>query len=218
MKTSFFSSVASLQLQGNLRINIQLQAGGSMLVSVLLSDDQVKDNAVQLIPPLVLKGDPSELDEGFFDALHTPLQQTSALITNLSAYEKAMGKAQKESKQEKDKAATMNREKDSKRKRFEEQMKKVEELEKQKKIGEAIGQLPDLKVFPEFEEEIKKKAQQLRSQHGTLSLFGETDTDASPEEPGTAEEQEAPAKEEESEEEDLTDPDEEDLDETDTFN
>lgn len=213
MKTSFFSSVASLQLQGNLRINIQLQAAGNMLVSVLLSDDLVKDNAVQLIPPLVLKGDPSELDEGFFDALHTPLQQTSALITNLSAYEKAMEKAQKESKQEKDKAATMNREKDSKRKRFEEQMKKVEELEKQKKIGEAIGQLPDTKVYPEFEEEIKKKAQQLRSQHGTLSLFGEGDTDAPPK---AAEEEEE--QEEAEAEEDLTDPGEEDLDETEPFN
>ena len=50
-------------------------------------------------------------------------------------------------------------------------MKKVDDLYKQKKIGEAIGQLPDIKQYPEFESEIRKKSQELRSQHNALSLF-----------------------------------------------
>lgn len=52
-------------------------------------------------------------------------------------------------------------------------MKKVDDLVKLKKIGEAIGQLPDLKQFPEFETEIKKKSQELRGQHSSLSLFAD---------------------------------------------
>ncbi len=173
MKTNFFSEIGGLNLTGTIRLNIQPQPTGGMIVSLLLSDDKVKDKALQVIPPLVLKGDTNDLDEGFFDAIKTPVQQTSSLIANMSAYQTAIGKAQKESKEEKEKETNAKKDKDGKRKKFDEQMKKVEELEKQKKIGEAIGQLPDLKLFPEFAEEIKKKSQQLRSQHGTLSLFEE---------------------------------------------
>jgi PRTRC genetic system protein E len=173
MKTNFFSALSTLALNGTLRINIQRQSTNSMIVSVLLVDDSVKDKALQIIPPLVLNGDEEKLDEGFFDAITSPLQQTSSLATNMSAYEAAQTKAQKESKQVKDKETFVKNDKNSKRKKFEEQMNKVNELEKQKKMGEAIGQLPNPKAYPEFTEEIRKKEQQLRSQHGSLSLFEE---------------------------------------------
>lgn len=171
MHTPFFSSIASLQLSGSLRLAIQSQATGEMIVSVLLTDEQAKDKALNMIPPLVLRGSAAELDEGFFPSITVPMQQTSALITNTTAYEEALNKAQKETRQEKDKSAVATKEKETRKKKYDEQMKKVEDLEKQKKIGEAIGQLPDCKTYPEFAEEIKRKAQQLRSQHGTLSLF-----------------------------------------------
>lgn len=174
MKTNFFTQIAALGVTtGTLRVNIQPQQSGILIVSVLLADETVKDKAAQLIPPLVLKGSATELDEGFFGAIQSPIQQTSTLIVNMGAYETAMTKAGKESRQQKEQEATTQKEKDTKRKKFDEQMKKVEDLEKLKKIGEAIGQLPDLQQFPEFSEEIKKKNQQLRSQHGTLSLFEE---------------------------------------------
>lgn len=174
MKTNFFTQIAALGVTaGNLRVNIQPQQSGILIVSVLLADETVKDKAAQLIPPLVLKGSATELDDGFFGAIQSPIQQSSTLIANMGAYETAMNKAGKESRQEKEREASTLKEKDSKRRKFNEQMKKVEDLEKLKKIGEAIGQLPDLQQFPEFSEEIKKKSQQLRSQHGTLSLFEE---------------------------------------------
>lgn len=174
MKTNFFSQIAALGVTaGTLRVNIQPQQAGNLIVSVLLTDETVKDKAAQLIPPLVLKGSATELDDGFFGAIQSPIQQSSTLIANMGAYETAMNKAGKESRQEKEREASTLKEKDSKRRKFNEQMKKVEDLEKLKKIGEAIGQLPDLQQFSEFSEEIKKKSQQLRSQHRTLSLFEE---------------------------------------------
>lgn len=211
MKTNFFSQIAAMGVTAStLRVNIQPQQAGNLIVSVLLADDTVKDKAAQLIPPLVLKGSATELDDGFFGAIQSPIQQTSALIANMGAYETAINKAGKESRQEKEREATSQKEKDSRRKKFDEQMKKVEDLEKLKKIGEAIGQLPDLQQFPEFSDEIKKKNQQLRSQHGTLSLF---------EEPQALHDEHDVHREEEPEQDDYSneeDPDEEfDNDETD---
>lgn len=174
MKTNFFTQITTMGITaGTLRVTIQPQQSGILIVSVLLADDTVKDKAAQLIPPLVLKGSATELDEGFFGSIQSPIQQTNTLIANMVAYETAMTKAGKESRQQKEQESTTQKEKEVKRKKFDEQMKKVEDLEKLKKIGEAIGQLPDLQQFPEFSEEIKKKNQQLRSQHGTLSLFEE---------------------------------------------
>ncbi|MES2328566.1 MAG: PRTRC system protein E [Bacteroidota bacterium] len=180
METNFFQQIADLQLSGNIRLNIQPQSDNKLLVSLLLTSDQVKDKTAYNIPPLLLNGTPLELDNGFFEAVTKPIQKTNGLLCNLIEHEKGMEKAQKESRVEKDKAEASKKDKEGKRKKFDEQMKKVEELEKLKKIGEAIGQLPDLKLFPEFTEEIKKKSQQLRSQHGTLSLFEEPVSENNP--------------------------------------
>lgn len=173
MQTNFFSQVKQLGLTGNLRVNIQPQDNGELIVSLLLDTSFVKDKAAKMIPPLMLKGSENDLDNGFFEAITKPVQQTQTLLLNMQEHLTASDKAQKESRMVKDKQDNDKKEKDSKRKRFDEQMKKVDELAKQKKIGEAIGQLPDLKSFPEFESEIKKRSQELRSQHSTLSLFGE---------------------------------------------
>lgn len=173
MQTNFFSQVKQLNLSGNLRINIQPQPNGELIVSLLLDTSFVKDDAAKLIPPLVLKGSDNELDNGFFEAIKKPVLNTQRLLLNMQAHINATDKAQKESRMVKDKENAQKRDRESKQKKFDEQMKKVDELAKQKKIGEAIGQLPDLKLFPEFETEIKKKSQELRSQHGTLSLFAE---------------------------------------------
>ena len=173
MQTNFFSQIKQLNVVGNIRLNIQPQENGELIVSLLLDTSHVKDKAAKLIPPLVLKGSDSELDNGFFYAVTQPITSTQSLLVNMQQHVEAMDKAQKESRIVKDKQDVQKKDKDAKKKRFDEQMKKVDDLVKLKKIGEAIGQLPDLKQFPEFETEIKKKSQELRGQHGSLSLFGE---------------------------------------------
>jgi hypothetical protein len=47
-------------------------------------------------------------------------------------------------------------------------MAKVKELEDKDMFGQAIGQLPKEKDFPEFAEEIKTKLEELRKKHGQL--------------------------------------------------
>src|SRR3989339_194440 len=173
MLTNFFSRIKLLNVTGNLRMNIQPQENGELIVSLLLDTSHIKDKSAKLIPPLVLKGSDSDLDNGFFQAISQPVQTTQSLLVNMQQHVEALDKANKESRIEKDKQDTQKKDKDGKRKKFDEQMKKVDDLVKLKKIGEAIGQLPDLKQFPEFETEIKKKSQELRGQHSSLSLFAD---------------------------------------------
>lgn len=190
MQTNFFSQIKQLNVTGNLRLNIQPQESGELIVSLLLDTSHIKDKAAKLIPPLVLKGSDSDLDNGFFQAISQPVQTTQSLLVNMQQHVEAVDKAHKESRIEKDKQDTQKKDKDGKRKKFDEQMKKVDDLVKLKKIGEAIGQLPDLKQFPEFETEIKKKSQELRGQHSSLSLFADETVIKGSEEKDTTEETE----------------------------
>lgn len=188
MQTNFFSQIKQLNVTGNLRLNIQPQENGELIVSLLLDTSHVKDKAAKLIPPLILKGSDSDLDNGFFESIAQPVMTTQSLLVNMQQHGEAVEKANKESRIVKDKQDTQKKDKDGKRKKFDEQMKKVDDLVKLKKIGEAIGQLPDLKLFPEFETEIKKKSQELRGQHSSLSLFGDEPTATTTEENDTSEE------------------------------
>ncbi|MES2005475.1 MAG: hypothetical protein V4450_13240 [Bacteroidota bacterium] len=169
MQTNFFSTLASLNLDGNFRLNIQRQPDNKMLVSVLLVHDDIKDKSVKQIPALVLAGFTDDLDKGFFDSIQQPLQKQNTLLCNLSAHEKALDKTKKDNET---KNTSTSSNSSGKRRRFDEQMKKVTDLEKQQKYGQAIAQLPKDKEYPEYADEITKKMQELKGKHGSLSLFG----------------------------------------------
>lgn len=190
MQTNFFSQIMQLNLTGNLRLNIQTLENEELIVSLLLDTSHIKDKAAKMIPPLVLKGSNRDLDNDFFDAITQPVQTTQSLLINMQQHIEALEKANKESLITKNKQDTEKKDKDDKRKKFAEQMKKVDDLVKLKKIGEAIGQLPDLKQFSEFETEIKKKSHELRGQHSSLSLFADEPVNNSIEREDTSEESE----------------------------
>lgn len=216
METTFFSQVAMLNLTGNIRLTIQPQEEGQMIVSLLLSNKDVKDAAVAKIPPLVLKGSATELDAGFFEAVTQPVQRTNQLLCNLVAHEKAMEKAGKENRIQKDKENELRKDKEAKQKKFDEQMKKVVELEKQKKIGQALGALPKLADFPAFAEEIQKKSNELKKQHGSFSLFEAQVEEADSAQPNEPDENEDPEDDDPGEED--YDPEEEEVEDEDDEN
>jgi PRTRC genetic system protein E len=95
MKTNFFELVAGLSLSGNLQINIHQHDSGSQTVSVLLSAKDPKATAGKTLPPMLLKGSPQELDNGFFQYISEPAKQTEKLFANADAYKKELDKAQK---------------------------------------------------------------------------------------------------------------------------
>ena len=144
-----------------------------MAVSILAVQDELADKAVNKIPSLLLKGSAEKIDAGFFESISAPVKKTDELITNLLNYQKSVEKAKGESRIQKDKEAADKKARDARKLKYDEQMKKVGELEAKKLYGQAIAQMPDPKLFPEFAEEIKNKLNSLRGSNGTLSLFAE---------------------------------------------
>jgi|GEM_PF-582342 len=95
MKTNFFEQMAGLQINGNLQINIQFNEIGTITVAVLLANPNPKITQGKNIPPMLFKGTPQELDEGFFTQLNEPVKQTVKLFANLDAYQSELDKAKK---------------------------------------------------------------------------------------------------------------------------
>jgi PRTRC genetic system protein E len=100
MTTNFFQQLAGLGFKGNFLLNINQDETGVQTVSVVLK----KDKAIDGLPPMLFKATADELDEGFFEQLAKPVQQTAGLISNLESYQKELEKAKKNAKPDKAKA------------------------------------------------------------------------------------------------------------------
>lgn len=168
MKTNFFELLAGLSMNGNLQMNIHTAANGQLTVSILLFPSDPKITGAKALPPLLFKGNPQELDENFFASVNAPLKETSGFIANLETYQAALDKAKKNAKPEKEKAAKANVDNDEtdeaneekadlfatvpddkeakveKKKRYDEAMLQIKELNGQMKYKEAIALLPEV--------------------------------------------------------------------------
>jgi PRTRC genetic system protein E len=177
MKTNFFETIASLNVPGKWNLSIHTDEKGAFTVSALYTALQNGDNASKLIPPMLLKGTAQELDEGFFEAIAEPVQQTAGLFQNMEAYLKGLEEAKKASKMEQDKKAKTVKpktegangetddievaepkpNKEEKKKAYEEAMKRVAQFNDTCKYAEAIAELPSVEEYPEKKTELDKK-------------------------------------------------------------
>ncbi|HEK22058.1 MAG: hypothetical protein C0191_04650 [Mucilaginibacter sp.] len=190
MQTNFFNHIAGLEFQGNLNLIIAKATDGKLTVSVLLAN-ATTDKAGNVIPPMILRGEATELDEGFFTAINSPLKQTAQLFANMDAYQKSLDEAQKQSKAELDKknkgkdkgktATTTDDDDDEepetenlfstqeaeqkavaeKKKRYDDAMLQIAELNKNCKYSEAIALLPSAEDYPDKADEITRKGEEL---------------------------------------------------------
>ncbi|SHM93742.1 PRTRC system protein E [Mucilaginibacter sp. OK098] len=102
MQTNFFEHISALEFQGALNLNFIKNAEGLLTVSVFLPN-ATADTAGNVIPPMILKGNATELGEGFFGAIAAPVKQTASLFANMDAYQQSLKKAAENSKAELDK-------------------------------------------------------------------------------------------------------------------
>ncbi|HEU4573462.1 MAG TPA: PRTRC system protein E [Chitinophagaceae bacterium] len=177
MKTNFFEILSSLQVEADWKITISKDAAGTLTVSVLLSNEKCGDDARKLVPPMLFKGTAQELDEGFFTCIKTPAEKTSQLFANMEQYLKAQETAKVQSKMEQDKKQKEAKQKETGDKKYETQMKKVTELETAGKYREAYGQLPKISDFPDHEEEITEKKNELMEKFEDTGLFAQQSQD-----------------------------------------
>jgi PRTRC genetic system protein E len=108
MQTNFFEHISALEFQGALNLNLIKNAEGLLTVSVFLPN-ATADTAGNIIPPMILKGNATELGEGFFNAIAAPVKQTAGLFANLDAYQQSLKKASENSKAEQDKKNKANK-------------------------------------------------------------------------------------------------------------
>lgn len=174
MKTNFFENIANLNVPGNWKIAIHADAKGQFTVSALFNTEANGDNAHKLVPPMALTGTAQEMDEGFFDAIEQPVQQTAGLFRNMEAYLKSLEEAKKQSKMEQDKnkpkpstpkksegddieVAEPKVDKEAKKKAYDEAMEQVNEHNDHCRYAEALELLPSADEYPEKKAELDKK-------------------------------------------------------------
>jgi PRTRC genetic system protein E len=174
MKTNFFEHIANLNAPGIWKIGIQNDANGLFVVSALYSPIQSTEPALKTIAPLIFKGTATEMDEGFFEAIENPVQETAGLYSNIATYTKNLDNAKKKLSQGnktqpvKKTEATGGNEPDmevgepkvsaeDKRKAYTEAIRKVVELNDACKYEDALAILPSISDYPEKTEELNKR-------------------------------------------------------------
>lgn len=96
-----FSRLSEIMGDGcTLTINIAKTETG-MTVSVLPGNSLVKDAAKSKIVPLNITGTAEELDEGFIEAVVTPVAKTNGLYADIKSFEDAQQAAKEASEMEK---------------------------------------------------------------------------------------------------------------------
>lgn len=171
--TNFFSSIAALNITGDLQVTIRKGAESNWIVSVMLNNEQCGDDARKLIPPLNLRGSAEELDNGFFERITTPIQTASGLMVDMEGFMKQLEEVKKQSAMEKEKTDRERKEKEAKEKKYREAMQKVDELEKEGKHRDAWMKVPDPSEYPEQAEAIRKRKSSLSSKFAP-DLFAAT--------------------------------------------
>ncbi|WP_330441466.1 prtrc system protein e [Flavobacterium sp. C4GT6] len=177
--TNFFAHIAAIPFEGCLNITVK-KDGEQLTTSVLVQNDGCGDAAKNHIPPLIIKGSAKELCEGFFDAVSTPLTETSKLLVNMEAYLKGQETARKNAAMEKKKTEKVDKADKSDKPTTPEEIKEmkyigimveVDKLEAAGKFREAWLKVPKTSEFPDKSEEMQKRRSSLSAQFSP-DLFG----------------------------------------------
>jgi len=187
MKTNFFEHIAGLQLAGDLNMVISNHNENKLTVSIYLNNKKAGENAGKTIIPLILNGTAEELDNGFFEAVTQPLQQTSGLLVNIATYAKGLEKAKQTAKSDhKTKSNTNTRQngeedgievsepqvsKEDKRKAYTDILRQIVELDNSCKYEEALALLPSVSEYPDREAEIEKRKADLERKNQQKQLL-----------------------------------------------
>jgi len=166
----FFKEISGLLSEG-LELNFTIKkSADKLVVSVLPKVKDLKDDAGKKIVPLVITGTPDELENGFSAAISSPIQKASGLLTNISQFEKATDQAAANSQ-------ALKKEAETKKKKFDQLVKKADDFEKDKKYNNAIGCLKQALEFATNKKPIETRIQKLEVSANSNSLFGEIGTE-----------------------------------------
>lgn len=171
----FFQSIHQMIAAGtDLSINIK-RVDNKLTVAVLPKRANLKDEAQQLMVPLILSGHPEELDAGFLQAIITPVQKAQGILTNLEIFEKQAQQAASQSKAAKATEEKESKEVKEKREKMEKLLKKAEEATAANRHSEAMMWLKQAKVLatPDRQKDIDAQMAAIQKKVSEGSLFAE---------------------------------------------
>lgn len=178
----FFQSIYQMLAAGtDLSINIR-RMDGNLSVVVMPRRTNLKDEAGQLIVPLVLNGTPVELDEQFLPSVTTPLQKAQGILVNLETFEKQAEQATAQSKATKSANDKESKEAREKREKREKLFKRAEEAFAAGRHSEAIACFRQAKILADADKqkEIEERIQEVQKKSSEGSLFAEAISQTQP--------------------------------------
>ncbi|SOD17771.1 PRTRC system protein E [Pedobacter xixiisoli] len=161
--TNFFTELADMEFTGDLHLTISHGNDGNMIVSALLRNNECRDDAKKMIPPMIFRGTAEKLDEAFLHDLRNPVEQVSELLCKMDDFMQQVENAKKQSAMGKDKVSVEKKEQDKKDKKYTDAMKKAEELDSEGKWKDAWLVLNNLEnVDKEHIETLRIRKSKLR--------------------------------------------------------
>ncbi|MCQ9634133.1 prtrc system protein e [Chryseobacterium sp. WG23] len=175
--TNFFTQLAQLDINGQIVLTIAKGAENNLIVSTLIRPLSPADANKSPIIPYNLTATAEELNNCYFERVTTPLTKAGEIIDNMDEYMKSLENLTTTSHREKAKTGKPQGGTDKRVQKYEEAMKKADDLEKQGKYSDAWSALPKASEYPEHAELIKNR-QSYFEQQIWPDLFGNNNTDS----------------------------------------
>lgn len=178
----FFQTIHQMLSQGtDLSINIR-RVNNNLTVAVMPKRTGLKEEAGQLIVPLVLSGTPVDLDAEFLQQITSPLQKVQGILTNIETFEKQAEAAAAQSKGAKSANDKETKEAREKREKMEKLIKRGEEAFAAGRYSEATTAFRQAKVLADAtkQKEIEARMQEVQKKASEGSLFAEADPQSQP--------------------------------------
>jgi len=175
--TNFFTQLAQLEINGQIVLTIARGAEDKIIVSTLVRQLSPADTNKSAIIPYNLTATAEELDNCYFERITTPLTKAGEIVDNMDEYMKSLEHLTAKSQREKAKTGKPQGGTDKRIQKYENAMKKADDLEKQGKYSDAWSALPKASEYPEHAELIKNR-QSYFEQQIWPDLFGNNNTDS----------------------------------------
>lgn len=172
----FFTGLSELMQEGQI-VNLTLLKKGERLhVSVMPKVRDMPEAAVKKLIPLNVNGTPSELDQGFLEAVSRPVQERFGLITNADAFRENT----KTAASRKAPATAATASKDTKLTKNERMAADAEAYEKAGRWPEAYQIYKKASAADPANEKLKEKVMEVWGKMAQRPLFGTGEDEVQP--------------------------------------
>lgn len=178
----FFQTIYQMMTPGtDLSIHIR-KVEDKQSVAVMPRRNSLKEDFQQKMVPLVLSGNPYELDSAFLQAIMQPLQKVQGLLVNAENFEKQAAQAAASGKNGKGSASAESKEAREKREKMEKLLAKADDAFKNARYQETLTWLRQAQALAPGEKqgEIDSRMKEVQKKADEGSLFAGMSPEAQP--------------------------------------